>query len=116
MVYKNMKLTIGSKRTVGKFFWVKDEDCIGFDKDAYHGHGLDYGGSVDKGDVVEILGHEPDGMVVVKVYKDTKNLYGALCPHGMVFLMKESQILSWPPDPTEGRRQKLAFKYKVDIL
>ena len=87
-------VTEGKTYTVGQFFWTSEEKCIGFSSDAHHGHDLSFGGSVDAGDKVQVLGVEGDE-AIVKVLKEFTP-YGAPCPHGMIFAMPVEQILSWP--------------------
>ena len=105
---------IGQYYVVGQFFWIDEDDCIGLDDDAVHGNGMDLGGSVSPGDMVRVLGFEGNA-AVVKVLK--KNVpYGAPCPHGMIFMMPISQIMSWPQhvarrQAEEARRADLARKY-----
>lgn len=112
----NTRLPVGSTWQVGSFFWVDERSCFGFSKDAKHGHGLLFGGSVNVGDAVRILGHERDGMVAVKVLKQQVP-FGAPCPHGMLFLMPESQIRGWTAAvdreaAAQMERAALAHKYK----
>ena len=112
-------IAVGQEYEVGAFFWTKDDDCIGFTGYADHGHQLSYGGSVGPDDKVEVLGIEGDRAVVV--VKKPSTPYGAPCPHGMVFTMPISQILSWPAQvktrvDKSKQRKALAEKYGVSPL
>lgn len=100
-------IQVGSHHIVGEFFWTSEETCIGFSKDAHHGHGLSFGGSIDAGDVVEVLGIEGIYAVVKALKKRVP--YGAPCPSGMIFMMPVSQILSWP-DKVKKDNDKQLFR------
>jgi hypothetical protein len=108
---------VGKRYAVGEFFWTNEETCIGFDHDARHGHQLSFGGSMDVGDLVEVLGIEGN-MAVVKSIK-SRTPYGAPCPHGMIFTMPVTQIASWPSaihklNTLKAWRQNMLNKYVKD--
>lgn len=114
IVCEAQTLEVGDRVPVGKFFWTDRDKCIGFARDAAHGHGLTFGGSVDVGDVLVVLGIEGEE-AIVKVEKRILP-YGAPCPHGMIFALPISVILSQAGNLKEERvkmkwQKEMAKKY-----
>lgn len=107
-------LKVGNVYEVGEFFWPEESLCIGFAPDAQHEHGLSFGGSVYRGDRVLILGFEGE-MAVVKLLKQRVPC-GAPAPHGLIFMLPQNKILSWPckiarDRDAEKRRAELLSRY-----
>lgn len=90
-----MTFEVGDVIKVGEFFWIRDDDFIGYDRNAEHGHGLDKrsAGSVDKDCEVEVRGFS-NGKVVVSLIRPSVP-YGAPAPIGTVFMIEASKINSW---------------------
>lgn len=98
---------------MGKFFWISEEDLIGFDSDAEHGHGID-SGSVDEDCTLEVRGYEGNKLVVS--LRRPVVPYGAPAAIGTVFMINEETVLSWPSaiaarSEKEKERKRLAGKF-----
>ena len=91
---------VGQRVKVGEFFWIGEDNHIGFDTDAFHGHGhRDHtGGSVEIGCTVTIRGFEEvkgRNMAVVRLDRPATP-YGAPAPIGQLFLIPISVMQKWP--------------------
>ena len=106
-------IRIGGAYDVGSFFWTEPDRCIGYASDAAHDHGLrgGFGGSMDIGDQIQVIGIEGDDAVVKAIKTPVPS--GAACPHGMIFLLPVSVILSWP-DTASVRQSK--DKWRAGIM
>ena len=110
-------MCVGAKIEVGGFFWINENDLIGFDKDAAHGNCTDYStGCVDIGCLVTIRGVEGN-YAVVRLDRPSMP-HGSQAPIGAVFQIPVSVIKSWPEKlrlhrDHEAQRSKLASKYCV---
>ena len=100
-------LAVGQEFPVGGFFWI--DTCLGFAENARHGHGIDQGrrpGSADTDCRVRILRIDGNAATVVLLRREMP--YGALAPHGTIFLLPVEQILRWPEMAAERERQERA--------
>lgn len=90
-----VSITHGSTHKVGGFFWINDNDFIGYAPGATHGHGLPKSpGSVDDCCTVKIL---KVGETHSIVQLDRHEIpFGARAPIGTVFQIPNTMILSWP--------------------
>ena len=114
---------VGQKVKVGEFFWIGQGNHIGFETDAFHGHGHEdhTSGSVEIGCTVTIRGFEEvkgRNMAVVRLDRPATP-YGAPAPIGQLFLIPISVMQKWPElleksDAHQERRKALAVKYGVE--
>ena len=79
---------------VGDSHWVKDEDFIGFTRDAKHGHGLKRGGSFGIGTKVVVLQVLDDNSCDVSLIRSDLP-FGAQAPHGIIFTLSQDTIRGW---------------------
>lgn len=88
-----MDIKIGDVIKVGKFFWIDEDDFIGYDSNAKHGHGLDKDrciGSANNHCSVEVRGFL-EGKVVFSLMRP-ETPYGAEAPIGTVFMIDREVI------------------------
>ena len=110
---------VGQKVKVGEFFWIGEGNHIGFEADAFHGHGhKDYTpGSVDIGCTVTIRGFEEVkglDMAVVRLDRTTTP-FGHSAPTGQLFLIPVSVMQKWLKFNAHQERLKaLSEKYGVE--
>src|SRR6056297_3273384 len=96
------EFSIGDMIEVEQFFWIDDDDLIGFDDDAEHGHVID-SGSVDIGCKLEIRGLS-ETHAVVRLHRPSIP-YGAPAAIGTVFWIDLDTMRSWP-QMAEARKAK----------
>ena len=112
---------VGQKVKVGGFFWIREEDHIGFEAVAFHGPAhKDYTpGAVDIGRTVTIRGFEKVkgcDMAVVRLDRTTTP-FAHSAPTGQLFLIPISVMQNWldgepiTSDDHQERRKALAVKY-----
>ena len=94
LVKYELNFNVGDIYKVGKFFWIEENNYIGFSKDASHAHGLKRCGSVNTQCKIKILGFEEDDVVVELITEVIPK--GASAANGAIFMLPLSQILSWP--------------------
>ena len=110
---------VGQKVKVGGFFWIREEDHIGFEAVAFHGPAhKDYTpGAVDIGRTVTIRGFEKVkgcDMAVVRLDRTTTP-FGHSAPTGQLFLIPISVMQKWLKfNDHQERRKALAVKYGVE--
>ncbi len=99
MVINNTTLlcvSVNAEIPVGEFFWIKT--CIGMADNASHGHGVrnePNPGSADVNCTVRVLDVTDDDYATVVLQRpDTP--YGALAPHGTIFLIPINVLEQWP--------------------
>ena len=102
---------VGQKVKVGGFFWIREEDHIGFEAVAFHGPAhKDYTpGAVDIGRTVTIRGFEKVkgcDMAVVRLDRATTP-FGHSAPTGQLFLIPISVMQKWLKFNDHQERRKL---------
>lgn len=108
-----MEIKIDAVIPVPDFFWIPEEDFIGFDQHALHDDKLK-SGSVDEGCSLEIR-HIEHGRAIVSLIRPTTP-YGAQAAVGTVFWIDVSRMDRWPDlmarnAEKEKRRSDLAARF-----
>jgi len=92
---RSQRISVGDTFIVGEsVMWIKT--CIGFSRDAKHGHNnfsLGDSGSADPKCKVQVL--EIDHGVAKVLLIREKTPFGAPSPHGTIFLMPVNQLKGW---------------------
>lgn len=106
-------IAIGRTYPVGGFFWIRDEDLIGFDFDAQHCHGKN-AGSVEFGCTVTVRGFK-DGRAIVRLDRPSMPA-GAEAAIGTVFKISLAKMEAWPEAIAKrelrmAKREELASEY-----
>ncbi|MEO1687857.1 MAG: hypothetical protein AAFU61_08130 [Pseudomonadota bacterium] len=105
---------VGARVPVGEFFWIPNDDLVGHDKDARHGHDCYDGGSVDIGCTLTIRAIQ-NSYALVRLDRP-KLPYGASAAIGAVFQIPLAKMQRWPDllatrAEAERQRRELARRY-----
>lgn len=108
-------MSVGDEFPVGGFFWIRT--CIGMANNAVHGHGVrnePQPGSADVGSMVRVLAVQKNYATVVLLRP--KVPYGALAPHGTIFIVPISELRKWSPMVVEKhRRDETRASFRSDL-
>ena len=113
---RSQRVSVGDEFIVRKFFWI--ETCIGFSRDAKHGHNefsLGRSGSADTKCKVKVL--EIDhGIAKVLLIRD-EIPFGAPSACGTIFLISVQQLASWAKYPsTKSPLNQISLQYRALLV